>query len=200
MPPSACLCTKKNITHYLEDTKLILCSTCGQQEILFLPLKHKKIHIFSPPCITNILFIMRRDWLCNLTLFCVFFLITLDLYSFSQVWSLESGDCQLTLPGDHSSGVSSVTFNDQWVISGDNSGEIKVSTQTVNTQQQIAHKQLTTRFWATHITVLNCYLVWCLRESATSNLFLIHTGNLMWKTINRVETIDRLTNPKPVYR
>lgn len=46
--------------------------------------------------------------------------------SFFQVWSLESGDCQLTLPGDHSSGVSSVTFNDQWVISGDNSGEIKV--------------------------------------------------------------------------
>lgn len=45
---------------------------------------------------------------------------------FTQVWSLESGDCQLTLPGDHCSGVSCVTFNDQWVISGDNSGEIKV--------------------------------------------------------------------------
>ena len=43
-----------------------------------------------------------------------------------QVWSLESGDCQLTLPGDHAAGVSCVTFNDQWVISGDNSGEIKV--------------------------------------------------------------------------
>ena len=43
-----------------------------------------------------------------------------------KVWSLESGDCQLTLPGDHSSGVSCVTFNDQWVISGDNCGEIKV--------------------------------------------------------------------------
>lgn len=43
-----------------------------------------------------------------------------------QVWSLESGNCQLTLPGDHSSGVSCVTFNDQWVISGDNAGEIKV--------------------------------------------------------------------------
>ena len=44
-----------------------------------------------------------------------------------KVWSLESGDCQLTLPGDHSSGVSCVTFNDQWVISGDNCGEIKVN-------------------------------------------------------------------------
>ncbi|XP_067043240.1 F-box and WD repeat domain-containing 11-A-like [Acropora muricata] len=43
-----------------------------------------------------------------------------------KVWSLESGDCQLTLPGDHAAGVSCVTFNDQWVISGDNSGEIKV--------------------------------------------------------------------------
>lgn len=42
------------------------------------------------------------------------------------MWSLESGDCQLTLPGDHTTGVSCVTFNDQWVISGDNSGEIKV--------------------------------------------------------------------------
>lgn len=49
-----------------------------------------------------------------------------------KVWSLESGDCQLTLPGDHSSGVSSVTFNDQWVISGDNSGEIKVWDFAVN--------------------------------------------------------------------
>ena len=54
------------------------------------------------------------------------FLLLITLGFFSQVWSLESGDCQLTLPGDHSSGVSSVTFNDQWVISGDNSGEIKV--------------------------------------------------------------------------
>ena len=100
----------------------ILCS-CGQQEILFLPLKHK-LHIFSPAC--NIPFIMRRDWLCNLTLFCVLF-SPYHIKSFLQVWSLESGDCQLTLPGDHSSGVSSVTFNDQWVISGDNSGEIKVN-------------------------------------------------------------------------
>lgn len=63
------------------------------------------------------------DCLNNLTF--VFF-APYHMGSFFQVWSLESGDCQLTLPGDHSSGVSSVTFNDQWVISGDNSGEIKV--------------------------------------------------------------------------
>lgn len=43
-----------------------------------------------------------------------------------EVWCLESGDCQLTLPEDHSTGVSCVTFNDQWVVSGDNAGEIKV--------------------------------------------------------------------------
>lgn len=49
-----------------------------------------------------------------------------------KVWSLESGDCQLTLPGDHSTGVSCVTFNEQWVISGDNSGEIKVWDFAVN--------------------------------------------------------------------
>ncbi|XP_031555904.1 F-box/WD repeat-containing protein 11-like [Actinia tenebrosa] len=49
-----------------------------------------------------------------------------------KVWSLESGDCQLTLPEDHSSGVSCVTFNDQWVVSGDNSGEIKVWDFAVN--------------------------------------------------------------------
>ena len=48
------------------------------------------------------------------------------VFYLTQVWSLESGDCQLTLPGDHSTGVSCVTFNEQWVISGDNSGEIKV--------------------------------------------------------------------------
>lgn len=49
-----------------------------------------------------------------------------------KVWSLESGDCQLTLPGDHTTGVSCVTFSDQWVISGDNSGEIKVWDFAVN--------------------------------------------------------------------
>jgi len=52
--------------------------------------------------------------------------LTFTIASLMQVWSLESGDCQLTLPGDHAAGVSCVTFNDQWVISGDNSGEIKV--------------------------------------------------------------------------
>lgn len=54
--------------------------------------------------------------------------LTFTIASLMQVWSLESGDCQLTLPGDHAAGVSCVTFNDQWVISGDNSGEIKVIT------------------------------------------------------------------------